>query len=126
MAQKPNFTLRSDDLDEAQMAVDEATVRHGFWPKFRGLVGQLPFAEDLLAAYYCALDPATPRTTKAVLLGALAYFVVPLDLVPDFLVLVGYGDDAAILYAAYRMVAKQVTPQHHDKARDLLAQPANQ
>ncbi len=112
-------------MDNDQMAADEATVRRGFWPKFRSLMGQLPFAEDLLAAYYCAFDPATPKLAKAALLGALAYFVMPLDLVPDFLALIGYGDDAAVLFAAYRLVARHVTPEHRDRARVKLGNRAN-
>lgn len=107
------------------MAADEATVRRGFWPKFTALMGRLPFAEDLLAAYYCAFDPRTPKLAKAALLGALAYFVMPLDLVPDFLAVIGYGDDAAVLFAAYRLVARHITPAHRERARATLEDGPN-
>ena len=52
-------------------------VRTRFWSTFRKAARQIPFAEDLVAAYYCALDPSTPGAVRATLLGALAYFVLP-------------------------------------------------
>ena len=56
---------------------DEARVRRGFWPKVGRVAARLPFAEDFLAAYYCAFDRATPLQVRAALLAALAYFVLP-------------------------------------------------
>ena len=64
---------------------DEATVRRGFWSKLRRVAAGLPFAENLLAAYYCAFDRETPLQVKAALLAALAYFVLPVDMMPDVL-----------------------------------------
>ena len=58
-------------------------VRRRFWTTFRKAARYIPFADDLVAAYYCALDPATPHRVRAVLLGALAYFILPFDAVPD-------------------------------------------
>ena len=58
-------------------------VRREFWRKARRVAARLPFAEGLLAAYYCAFDRATPVQVKAALVGALAYFVLPLDAMPD-------------------------------------------
>src|SRR6476660_5241272 len=76
---------------------DEARVKRDFWPKARRLASKLPFAEDLLAAYYCAFDRQTPFQVKAALMGALTYFVLPFDAIPDMLPFLGYTDDAAVL-----------------------------
>ena len=76
---------------------DERDVRRNFWPKFRKVAAQLPFAEDLLAAYFCAFDRETPHQVRAVLLGALAYFIMPFDVAPDMLLVLGFADDAAVL-----------------------------
>jgi uncharacterized membrane protein YkvA (DUF1232 family) len=100
---------------------DEARMRRDFWRKARRVAARLPFAEDLLAAYYCAFDPATPVQVKAVLVGALAYFVLPFDVVPDVLPLIGFTDDAAVLLTAVRMVAGHLRPEHRDAARQTLA-----
>ena len=57
--------------DAERVARDEDTVRRGFWRKARRFAARVPFAEDLLAAYYCAFDRETPMQVKAALLGAL-------------------------------------------------------
>jgi uncharacterized membrane protein YkvA (DUF1232 family) len=100
---------------------DEARVKRGFWKKVKRVARDLPFAEDLLAAYYCAFDHATPLQVKAALIGALAYFVLPFDAVPDFLPFLGFGDDAAVLVTALRMVAAHMRPEHREAARRALA-----
>ncbi len=106
--------------DAGRFARDEEIVRRGFWTKARKFAAQLPFAEDLLAAYYCAFDRDTPLQVKAALLGALAYFVLPFDAVPDVLPFLGFADDAAILATALRMVANHLSPAHRAAAKRTL------
>jgi uncharacterized membrane protein YkvA (DUF1232 family) len=98
-------------------ARDEDKVRRGFWAKVKRVGAGLPFAEDLLAAYYCAFDRDTPLQVKAALLGALAYFVLPFDAIPDVLPVIGFTDDAAVLAASIRLVAGSITPAHRAAAR---------
>ena len=100
---------------------DEERVRRAFWRKAKSVAGRLPFAEDLLAAYYCAFDHATPLQVKAALIGALAYFVLPFDAVPDMLPFLGYSDDAAVLVTALRIVSGHILPEHREAARRALA-----
>ena len=107
--------------DTDRMARDEATVRRRFWRKLRRFASRLPFAEDLLAAYYCAFDRDTPMQVKAALLGALAYFVLPFDLVPDMMPLLGFADDAAVLATALRLVASHLRPEHRAAAQRAMA-----
>jgi uncharacterized membrane protein YkvA (DUF1232 family) len=99
---------------------DETGVRREFWTKLKRVGRQLPFAEDLVAAYYCTLDPATPSRVKLVLMGAIAYFVLPLDAIADFLPLLGFADDAAIIATAIAQVASAITDKHREKAREAL------
>ena len=99
---------------------DEARVKRDFWTKLRKVAGQIPFAEDAAAAYFCATDPATPSRVKAILFAALAYFVMPFDLIPDFFAGIGYTDDAAVLALAVGVVAKSITDAHRAKARAAL------
>ena len=103
-----------------RLAQDRDSLRRQFWRKLKRVAAQLPFAEDLLAAYYCAFDKQTPRHVQAALLGAIAYFVLPFDFVPDMLPVLGFTDDAAILATAIRMVAGHITPEHRDAARSAL------
>ncbi len=101
-------------------ARDARRVGRGFWPKLRRTVGLIPFTDDLLAAYYCATDRTTPGYVKAVLIAALAYFVVPTDLIPDFIAALGYTDDATVLAAAIAAVRRHITPAHRDRAAAYL------
>jgi uncharacterized membrane protein YkvA (DUF1232 family) len=103
-----------------QAAKDERSVREKFWESLKRIGRQLPFAEDLVSAYYCATDPATDFTVKATLFGALAYFVLPIDVIPDILPIVGFTDDAAVLAIALKTVAGAIKPEHREKARDTL------
>jgi uncharacterized membrane protein YkvA (DUF1232 family) len=110
--------------EEAETESKAKKVKSGFWPVFKRAVGQLPFARDVVASFYCALDPATPTRVRAILLGALAYFILPFDAVPDFLALVGFSDDIAILAAAIAAVRNHLKPEHYQKADDALADKA--
>jgi uncharacterized membrane protein YkvA (DUF1232 family) len=99
---------------------DEEGVRRDFWAKLKRVARQVPFAEDIAAAYFCTTDPKTPSRVKLVLLGAIAYFVLPFDAVADFLPLLGFADDAAVLAAAISQVADAITDEHREKARAAL------
>jgi uncharacterized membrane protein YkvA (DUF1232 family) len=103
-----------------RLAADEAELRRRFWTKLKSVAAGLPFAEDLVAAHYCAFDRQTPLHVKAALIGALAYFVLPCDFIPDVLPVIGYTDDAAMLAAAIRLVAAHITPDHREAARRKL------
>jgi uncharacterized membrane protein YkvA (DUF1232 family) len=99
---------------------DEERVRRDFWDKTKRVAARLPFAEDLLAAYYCALDRATPVQVKGMLFAALAYFVMPFDVFPDLMPLIGFTDDAAVLLITLRLISSNLRPQHREAARDAL------
>lgn len=105
-----------------KMEADERKVRGGFWKTARKAAAKVPFMEDVVASYYCALDPETPHKTRAILLGALAYFVLPLDWVPDFILGVGFTDDMAVLAAAIGAIRSQLKDGHYDAARKALAE----
>ena len=99
---------------------NEETVRSGFWSKLKANLARVPFAEQVVAAYYAAFDPATPVRTKAMLLAALAYFILPLDVVPDFILGFGFTDDMTVLLTAFGLIQSHVTDQHRQRARETV------
>jgi uncharacterized membrane protein YkvA (DUF1232 family) len=99
---------------------NEAAIARDFWPKLKRSLARIPFAEDVLAAFYCAFDPLTPLKVKGILLGALAYFIMPIDVIPDVLLGLGFTDDMAVLYTAISMIRSHMTQAHRDKAKDTL------
>lgn len=122
MADFEHTARRVARYEPDKYARDRARVEQGFWAKVRRTLGRVGFIEDAVSAYYCALDPQTPIRVKAILMGALAYFILPADVVPDVLGAFGFADDAAVLAAAYRQVAQHVIPGHRAQARRALAQ----
>jgi uncharacterized membrane protein YkvA (DUF1232 family) len=103
--------------DEASRA---KRVGGGFWTTLRKAARAVPFSEELVAAYYCALDPQTPHRVRGILLAALAYFVLPFDTVPDILAGIGFADDVTILLAAISAVGAHIAPRHREAAREAL------
>jgi uncharacterized membrane protein YkvA (DUF1232 family) len=99
---------------------NEAAIARDFWPKLKRSLARVPFAEDVLAAFYCAFDPATPLKVKGILLGALAYFIMPIDVIPDVLLGLGFTDDMAVLYTAISMIRSHMTQAHRDRAKETL------
>jgi uncharacterized membrane protein YkvA (DUF1232 family) len=98
----------------------EERVRRDFWAKLRRVAGQVPFVEDIVAGYYCALDPATPMRVRGMLLAAIAYFILPFDLIPDIIAGLGFADDAALITAVLALVSSHITPVHRAAAARAL------
>ncbi|HYC64843.1 MAG TPA: YkvA family protein [Reyranellaceae bacterium] len=107
-------------VDLGKLARDRQQVRKGFWTKARKTLGRVPFSEDAVAAFYCATDSRTPLAVRATLLGALAYFIVPIDFVPDIIAGLGYTDDAAVIFAAIKAAQMNIMPEHRRLARQWL------
>ncbi|MEO0328592.1 MAG: YkvA family protein [Pseudomonadota bacterium] len=99
---------------------DEARVRTDFWKKLKKTAARIPFSEDLVAAYYCALDPDSPTKVRATLFAALGYFILPLDSIPDFLIGFGLTDDIAVLTTAFTMVRSHITDAHRIAAKAFI------
>ena len=120
MSLDPNPPTYQLPADPARLAIEQPRLARRFWRKLKKTVSYLPFAETFLAAFYAAVDPKTSTGAKAILLGALGYFVVPVDVIPDILGAMGYGDDLAVLLAAVRAVDSSITEAHREKARAQL------
>jgi len=110
--------LSQDEADKLYR--DRDRVERDFWQKLKATARKIPFIDDLVSVYYCAIDPTTPLKAKAILYGALAYFILPFDVVPDFIAMFGYADDAAVLYAAIRTVLPYIKPEHRVSAKEAL------
>lgn len=98
----------------------EAHVQSEFWRKVKQTARQIPFMEDIVAAYFCAMDPDTPLRVRGILLAALAYFILPFDMIPDFLLFFGLTDDIAVLTAAFAAVQGEISDAHRAAAREAL------
>jgi len=100
--------------------VNEVRVSKGFWPKIARTAARIPFAGQALSVYFAARDPETPTAAKGVMLGALAYFVLPIDAIPDLLAGIGFTDDAAVIAAVVATLGANVRKRHRELATKAL------
>jgi uncharacterized membrane protein YkvA (DUF1232 family) len=100
---------------------NEEIVREKFVVKAKRYLNQIPLASEVTAMYFCMLDPKTPLWVKGIVAAALAYFILPLDAIPDLMPLVGFSDDASVLAAAFAAISAYVTGEHREKARAWMA-----
>ncbi|MEA3474142.1 YkvA family protein [Brevundimonas sp. 374] len=100
--------------------INEARVTKGFWPKIQRTAARIPFADQALAAWYAARDPQTPMAAKGMIFAGLAYFVMPVDAIPDIFAGIGYTDDAAVITALLALVGANIKRRHRDKAEDAV------
>jgi uncharacterized membrane protein YkvA (DUF1232 family) len=112
--------MSTDHTADWRADAEDADVRRKFWVKLRQVARRIPFTEDLLAAYYCAFDRETPHQVRAALIGALAYFILPFDVIPDMVLGLGFTDDMAVLVGVLRLVAGHIKPEHRAAARTAL------
>lgn len=74
------------------------------------------FVKKALVLYYCMRDEDTPTLVKSILIGALGYLVLPFDIIPDKLPLIGTVDDAVVIAMATKFAQKYIKPIHVEKA----------
>lgn len=100
--------------------VNELRVKRGFWPKMVRTAARIPFADQALSVYYAARDPQTPAAAKGMMLGALAYFVMPIDAIPDIFAGIGFTDDAAVFAALIATLGANIKRRHRDQAAEAV------
>lgn len=96
--------------------------QESFWEKAarvvlkagRGTVG------TALTLYYCLQDSDTPSWAKATIIGALGYFIFPVDAIPDVIPVVGFADDAAVIGAAFAAVVAHIKEEHKQRAKEQI------
>ncbi len=76
--------------------------------------------EKALYLYYAVQDPNTPKWARRVMYGALGYFILPLDAMPDLIPFVGYTDDISVMVAALATVSFYITPDIKARAQHKL------
>ncbi len=94
-------------------------LEQGFWQKLRNFskIAGKEVIEKALTLLYAAQRPETPLWAKTVIYSALAYFILPTDIVPDFVPVTGYADDLATLVTALGAVSMCITPDVKNMAK---------
>lgn len=76
---------------------------------------------DVVAVWYAARDPATPWPVRLAALAVAAYAVSPIDLIPDFIPVLGYLDDVLLLPLGLWLVLRLLPPPVLAAARERAA-----
>lgn len=109
------------DIESAEADTDYASAysENRFRTKLAryALTAGQAVVEKALVLFYVLRDPATPARAKAIVIGALGYFIMPLDAIPDLLPGVGFSDDLGALAIAFALVAMHIKPAHFDRAK---------
>ena len=94
----------------------------GLWKKVESVAKKagIKTIYMVLLLHYVLKSPDVPLEDKAKIYGALGYFILPIDLIPDFIPAVGYSDDVAALAFALHAVWKNVTPEIKEQAQRKL------
>lgn len=82
---------------------------------------------DVLVVYLAARDPRTPWALRLLALAVAAYALSPIDLVPDFIPVLGYLDDLLIVPLGLDLVLRLLPPPvllaARERAARMLARP---
>ena len=94
-----------------------------FWTKIGKYAKKLGIkgVYTALLLFYTLIKPTTPAWARTVIVGALGYFILPLDLIPDFIVGAGYTDDFGALLSALITVSMYIDEDSKAKARERLS-----
>ena len=93
-----------------------------FWDKVKKFASKAgsKVIYTALKLYYTMQSPDTPAWAKTVIIGALGYFISPIDVIPDPTPVVGFADDLGVLAAAAATVVTNITPAIKDEAKRKL------
>lgn len=83
-------------------------------------VGYVPFTKDAVAMYFCMIDSKTPLQAKGVIAAALAYFLSPIDAIPDAIAVLGFTDDASVIATALVTASTHITDEHRQQADEFF------
>ena len=86
---------------------------NAFWEKLQKFARKagIKVSYAALLLYYVLKSPTTSGKDRAKIIGALGYFILPIDLIPDFIPVAGYTDDLAALVWGVYCVIKSITPE---------------
>ena len=110
--------VKTEDLVKYEKNYSE----DGLWKKIGNVAKKagLKTVYMVLLLYYVLISDSTPKKYKAMIIGALGYFILPLDAIPDIVPAVGYTDDVAALAGAILAVAKCISPEIEAQAKTKL------
>lgn len=112
-----------DELDFGGRSEDDTSekieyVESNLWTKIEAVGKKISFAKDIMALFSYMRDPLVSWHRKAIVAGALIYFISPVDTIPDLAPLFGYLDDLGVITAVLKFMGSEIIPYYKSNYRD--------
>ncbi len=124
---KPGPTRRTEKTNHEDVAEQTDKYRkyyskEDFWAKVKkyAIKAGADLIGKALELYYVLREPGTPAWVKGLCVGALGYFISPIDIIPDVVPIIGFTDDLAVLLLTASAVSRYITPEIRRKAREKI------
>ena len=110
-------------LEKAPIPLENNYEKHysesSFWDKIKSVAVKAGYEliNKALQLYYAMQSPSMPAKDKAIVIAVLGYFILPVDVVPDFILALGFADDLAALAWALKTISSNITPEVKEKAQ---------
>ena len=95
-----------------------------FWDKVRNIAKKVgeTVLRPVLTLYYILEDGKISMKNKALIIGALGYFILPIDIIPDFIAVLGYTDDLAVIFILLKQLQECNTPEIQEKVETKISE----
>ncbi|MDO8549886.1 MAG: YkvA family protein [Ignavibacteria bacterium] len=118
-----NYLDDLDDLDFGGRSDDDTSekieyVESNIWTKLEAVGKKISFAKDILALVNYMRDSYVSWHRKAIVVGALIYFISPIDIIPDLAPLFGYLDDLGVIAALLKFLGSELIPYYKPGYRE--------
>jgi len=97
---------------EEKVEIGGKYVEERLWNKVEKEGNKIRFVKEVKALYRYMRDKNVPWYRKSVVIGALIYFISPIDLIPDFIPFFGYLDDLGVIMAVVKFLGKELVPYY--------------
>tara|TARA_B110000495_G_C22851206_1_gene496351 strand:- start:306 stop:803 length:498 start_codon:yes stop_codon:yes gene_type:complete len=125
--QNPNVSIKAkyepvlkELLEKNTYDENMGIVNDGFEEKIKGNLAKIPFLREAVALFFCSKDPNVPINKKIIAFAALAYFIIPIDAIPDAIPIAGFTDDAAMITGAISALESEISVSHRNLAEEWL------
>lgn len=114
--------MQDSYFNEIEKTEQKTVTEKSLFSKIRSvlLVAGQGLIEKVLLLYYVFKDSDTPQEVKLAIVGALSYFILPFDTIPDFFAGLGLSDDLSIIMAVLVLATKNIKPEHKKLAKEKL------
>jgi uncharacterized membrane protein YkvA (DUF1232 family) len=106
--------LTSDYESHDKFNEGKEFVEENFWSKVEKVGKKLSFTKDVKALFNYFVDGSIPWYRKSIVVGALVYFIMPIDSIPDIAPLIGYLDDLGVITAVIKYLGSELTQYYDD------------